>query len=194
LLERHSVERLKKTIPGDRLAVIEEFSPSEGTYIDRDTIRATKVGVKKYDSKRKEVKIEVLQKARKMAMVGDSVIGQVEAVQSNIANVRIHYINDKRSLGGFTGMLLLRSDNRHRRDRKKSLMLKSGDIIRARVTSYMNAIIHLSIDDNENGVMYTTCSSCGGMVRGLNQGVECVDCGFVEDRKLAADFGRAHLK
>ncbi|MEM3437840.1 MAG: exosome complex RNA-binding protein Csl4 [Nitrososphaerales archaeon] len=186
-------KKLKIVAPGDKLAVIEEFSPSEGTYVNESLIRALKLGVVRYNQKKKEIKIEPLKKI-KIPKVGDSIIGQVESIQSNIANVRIHYINNERISNNFTGMLILKPGIKIKRGKEKTIVCKLGDIIRAKVTSYNNATIHLSINDNENGVIYTRCSSCGGNVIRINGRVRCVDCGLVEERKLAFDFGKAKLK
>lgn len=186
-------EKSKGVVPGDVLAVIEEFSSSEGTYINESSIRASKLGIANYNLKKKEIKIEPLKKI-KVPMVGDSVIGQVEAVQSNIANIRIYYINNERSLSNFVGMLVLKPESPMRKGREKAIICKLGDIIRAKVTSYKNAIVHLSINGDENGVVYAKCSLCGGNMNKIGQRVRCVDCGFIEDRKLAFDFGEAYLK
>jgi exosome complex component CSL4 len=190
---RSITEKLKRVVPGDKLAVIEEFSSSEGTYVNGSSIRALKLGLANYDKKKKEVKVEPLKKIR-IPKVGDSVVGQVDAVQSNIVNIKIYYINDERSSSNFTGMLILKPEKQIKKGKEKAVVCRLGDIIRAKVTSYKNAIVHLSINGNENGVIYTRCSFCGGNVNRIDQKVRCVDCGLIEERKLAFDFGKAYLK
>ncbi|MEM3382704.1 MAG: exosome complex RNA-binding protein Csl4 [Nitrososphaerales archaeon] len=187
------MEKLKAVAPGDKLAVIEEFSPSEGTYVNGSLIRALKLGVARYNQRKKEIKIEPLKKI-KIPMVGDIIIGQIESIQSNIANVKIHYINNEKISNNFNGMLILKPEIQIKRGKEKKIFCKLGDIIRAKVTSYNNAIIHLSINGNENGVIYTRCSSCGGNVIRIDGRVKCIECGLVEERKLAFDFGKAKLK
>ncbi|MCP8319282.1 MAG: exosome complex RNA-binding protein Csl4 [Candidatus Methylarchaceae archaeon HK01B] len=185
---------MKKTTPGDKLAVIEEFNASEGAYIDKDTIRALRLGIADYDMKRREIKIEPSRKVKNIPIVGDNVIGQVEAVQGNIANIRIYYINDRRSSSGFTGMLILRSGRSPRKSGRKTTVLMLGDIVKAKVTSYENSIIHLSINANGSGVIYTTCSLCGGSTERLDHKIKCTNCGLIEERKLASDFGEVYQK
>jgi len=195
MLQDHNLitEKPKRVTPGDKLAVIEEFSPRRGTYTNRHLIRALKIGVANYDLKKKEVKIEPSKKIG-VPKVGDSIIGQVDAAQSNIANIKIYYINNKMNFSSFTGMLILKQENSFRRGKGKAIVCKLGDIIRAKVKSCKNAIVHLSIDDNENGVIYAKCSSCGGDVTRIDIRIKCVDCGLVEERKLAFDFGKAQIK
>ncbi|MGQ9468788.1 MAG: exosome complex RNA-binding protein Csl4 [Nitrososphaerales archaeon] len=188
-----AVEKLKIVIPGDKLAVIEEFGPGEGTYMNGDVIRASKSGEVNYELKKREVRVKSLQKTR-IPTMDDSIIGQVDAAQSNIASVRIYYINDEKSPSSFTGMLILKPESSIKKGKRMAIICKPGDIIRAKVTSYKNAIVHLSIDGKENGVIYATCSSCGGNVNKIDQRIKCVDCGLIEDRKLALDFGKAQLK
>jgi len=190
---RSNIGKIKTTIPGDRLAVIEEFKSSEGTYTDRDIIRAFRLGVANFDNKRKEIKVKPSQKLKNVPNVGDNIIGQVDVFQGNLANVKIYYINDKRSYSGFTGMLILRSGSSPRK-RRKTIMCKLGDIIRAKVTSKENAIIHLSINSGDNGILYATCSSCGGGTERFDQKIKCTNCGSIEERKLASDFSKADLK
>jgi len=193
ILQAHhlNVEKKKRIIPGDKLAVIEEFNASDGAYVDRDTIRASRLGMVDHDTKKREIKIEPLQKVKNMPMVGDNIIGLVEVVQSNIANIRIHYINDKRVTSGFTGMLILRSEKTSRR---KATICKLGDIVRAKVRSHENAIIHLSIAANDSGVIFATCSSCGEIAKRFDKKIKCDNCGLIEERELASDFGEVSLK
>ncbi len=188
-----TVEKLKRVTPGEKLAVIEEFSSSEGTYINRNSIRALRLGKANYDLKKREVKIEPL-KRMGVPMVGDSIIGQVDAVQSNIANIKIYYINNSSSSASFAGMLILKPEGSFRRGKGKPIICKLGDMIKAKVKSCKNAIVHLSVEGNENGVIYAKCSSCGGDVDRIDHRIKCVDCGLVDERKLAFDFGKAQLK
>jgi len=185
-----AVGKMKKAIPGDKLAIIEEFNASEGSYIDRETIRALRLGIADYDIMKRDVKIKLLQKIKNMPLIGDPIIGQVEAMQGSIANVRIYYVNDRKSSGGFTGMLILRSGSPSRSS-KKTTICKLGDIVRAKVTSYENAIIHLTLNANENGVIYATCSLCGGNMKRLDHKIQCTNCGSIEERKLSSNFIKA---
>ena len=50
--------RKEKAIPGDKLAVVEEFEPGEGTYEVNGEIRASILGKINIDNKNKLITIE----------------------------------------------------------------------------------------------------------------------------------------
>jgi len=185
-------KNLKKTaIPGDSLAVPEEFLPGRNVYESNGSIRSLLVGKVIRDLKGMEIGIEPLVAPRTPA-IGDYVTGQIESVQSSSANMKIYYLNGKETLGGFSGTIFLRSERIGRDERRTQVKL--GDIVRAKVVSTLNAIIQLSIDDRHCGVIFSLCSNCGRPVsRGDGRG-RCLECGSVEDRKFADDFGREPLE
>ena len=150
-------------LPGDELAISEEYLPGKYAYDDSGRIRALLAGRVVEDMVNREISVKPAAVARTLA-VGDYVTGQVEAVQSNSAGVRIYYHNGKPTEKGFSGMLLLRREPPGRGARTRTYV-KLGDIVRARVSSTLNAIIQLSIDDPRSGVMsliasWTTLLPC----------------------------------
>jgi exosome complex component CSL4 len=178
----------KNALPGDVLAVPEEFLPGENTYSDDVAIRALLVGTVTPDTVKREIHLRPVKRARPPT-VGDIVVGQVESAQTNSANMRIHYINGKATAAGFSGMFLLKSESPGRGPRHRAL-LKLGDIVRARVSSTLNAIIQLSLDCENCGVVFALCSNCGSPLTGGDRRVRCLECGSVEDRQYAPDFGK----
>lgn len=185
-------DKESKVLPGDKLAVSEEFLPGKHTYDDGGAIRALLTGTVKEDRANGEISVRPSSEARVIS-VGDTVTGQVEAVQSASAGMRIYYVNGKPTETGFSGMLLLRGESRDRRDRNRTYV-KLGDVVRARVSSTMNAIIQLSLDGDRFGVIYAKCSNCGQpLLKGGNR-VKCDECGNVEERKFASDFGQLPIQ
>jgi exosome complex RNA-binding protein Csl4 len=185
-------KNLKKTaIPGDSLAVPEEFLPGRNVYESDGSIRSLLVGNVVRDLKGMEIGVEPLV-SRRTPLVGDYVTGQVESVQSSSANMKIYYLNGKQTLGGFSGTIFLRSE-RFGRDERRT-QLKLGDIVRGKVVSTLNAIIQLSINDRHCGVIFSLCSNCGRPVSRADSRGRCLECGSVEDRKFADDFGREPLE
>jgi exosome complex component CSL4 len=186
---------MKKTnvvLPGDKLAVSEEFLPGPHAYDDAGLIRALAVGSVQRDMKNMEISVKPAAKLD-VIRTGDVVVGQVEGAQASSANVKICYLNGKPTEKDFTGALSLRSERRGRGG-PRGPPVKLGDILRCRVFSLLNGIIHLSINEDEMGVMYALCGNCGRpLLRGGNR-AKCDECGNVEDRKLAADFGRVPIQ
>ena len=92
--------------------------------------------------------------------VGDVVTGQIETAQSSVSNLKIYYVNGVPTSAGFVGLIFLREERGGGRGMRRT-QVKLGDIVRAKVVSTMNAMIHLSIGEPHLGVMATLCSNCG---------------------------------
>lgn len=183
-----------EVVPGDRLAVSEEFLPGGHTYDDAGLIRALVVGSVQRDMKNMEISIKPAAEAE-VIKVDDWVTGQVEAVQANSANVHIYFLNGKSTHKDFSGMLTLRGLSGGGRGARRTTPVKTGDIARCRVFSLVNGIIHLTIDEPDMGVVAALCGNCGKpLQKGSPTRVKCVECGNVEERKLARDFGTAPIE
>jgi len=179
-------------LPGDALAVSEEYLPGRYAYDDSGQIRALLAGRVFEDKVKREISVRPASVARTLE-VGDYITGQVEAVQTSSAAVRIFYLNGEPTGKGFSGMLLLRGEPTGRAARRRTYV-KLGDIVRARVSSTLNAIIQLSIDDPHSGVIFALCSNCGRPLQRAGNRAKCEECGNVEERKFANDFGQVPLQ
>jgi exosome complex component CSL4 len=180
-------------LPGEQVAYIEEFEGGKNTYITDGTIRSTAVGTKIYDFKRRIVKIEQ-KNSPMLPKIGDTVVGFIEMLFGSMFSLRILYVNDQKSVAGFSAIASTRVGGsgwgRDRGDRRGRIIFRVGDIIRGRVISLLNSTIHITIDEKEFGVLYTLCFNCGGDTVRLNSSVKCIECGSYEDRKLAHDYSR----
>jgi exosome complex component CSL4 len=180
-----------KVFPGDRLAVSEEYFPGAHTFDDGGIIRSLALGAAKHE--RGEVSVTPASPAKVLA-IGDYVTGQVEVAQSSSAGVRIYYSNGRPFEKDFSGSIVTRSGppGRGRRDTPP---VRLGDIVRCRVFSLMNGMIHLSINEPDAGVLYALCDNCGRpLLRAGGNRLKCDECGNVEDRKLASDFGQTPIQ
>jgi exosome complex component CSL4 len=183
-----------EVLPGDRLAVSEEFLPGRHTYDAKGLIRALSVGTVQKDVKNMEISVKPAVEPE-LIKVDDWVTGQVESAQSNSANVHIYFHNGKPTHKDFSGMLSLRGLSGGGRGARRTTPVKSGDIVRCRVFSLVNGIIHLSIDEPEMGVVAALCGNCGKpLQKGSATRVKCDECGNVEERKLAKDFGESPIR
>ena len=185
----------KPVIPGEKVAVIEEFEGGAGTYSTGEVVRSTKLGKTQPDLVRRRLEVKPVKVRTKMPIPGDEVVGQAETVQGSIVNIRIHYLNGEPNNRGFTGMILLPQEPAMGRVRRRRVIYcKPGDLLRAKVVSNENAIIHLTLDGSDNGVIYAACSICGARLVRMGEGLKCTECGNQEDRKLAADFGSTQIR
>ena len=176
-------------MPGDKLAVSEEFLPGKHTYDDSGLIRALTVGSVQKDVKNMEISVKPAIEPE-IIKVDDWVTGQVEGVQSNSANVHIYFLNGKPTYKDFSGMLSLRGLTGGGRGQRRTTPVKAGDVVRCRVYSLLNGIIHLTIEEPDMGVVAALCGNCGRpLLKGTSTRAKCDECGNVEERKLARDFG-----
>ncbi len=180
-------------IPGDKLAVIEEFEPGEGTYVIDGAIRAHTVGEIHKDMEHRRIAV-IRKKSTGVPRSGDTILGQVEGMQAGLANIRIHRINNQITQRGFVGLILLRQErSKPMKGAKNRVRCKVGDLVRVKVASNLGMNIILSIEDPSCGVIYSVCSLCGGRMNRINERLKCTECGNIEQSKLAPDYGRVNL-
>jgi exosome complex component CSL4 len=195
-----TIEKMKVTpsFPGDEIAFIEEFESDKNTYVDDGSIRSSTVGRKVYDLKRHMVRIEQ-KNTPKLPKIGDIIVGYIDMLFGSMISVRILYINDVKSISGFSAISSTRGISlpggqggwsRDRGDRRSRITFRVGDIIRGRVVSLLNSNIHITIAEKDFGVIYTLCYNCGGDTVRVNNAVKCIECGTYEERKLTSDYGK----
>ncbi len=178
-------------LPGDFLASPEEFLPGKNTYEQEDSVRATLSGRVEKDLSKREVTVRPAV-AAKIPTVGDVVVGQVEAAMTSTAGVRISYLNGVETLAGFPGTIFTRGERGGRGERRT--YVKLGDVVRAKVASTLNGMNLLSIDEPHLGVLASLCSVCGTpLLRGDGR-ARCDQCGNLEERKFADDFGTENIR
>ena len=188
-----SKEDKKPMLPGEHVSSIEEFEGGKNTYLAADgTVRSATVGTRVYDLKRRVVKIEQ-KNSPMLPKIGDTIVGYVEMMFSSMVSLKILYINDKWSDAGFSAIASARigsrADVERRGDRRATF--HNGDIVRGRVISLLNSNIHLTLAEREYGLLYALCFVCGGdTVRTNESTIKCVECGAIENRKLAYDYGK----
>jgi exosome complex component CSL4 len=186
-------KKVEVAMPGDKLAISEEFLPGANAYERSGLIRALRVGTVQKDSVNMEISVKPTVEPE-TPKIDDWVTGQVEAVQSSSANVHLYFLNGKPTHKDFSGMLNLRGMTGARGARRMT-PVKSGDVVRCRIYSLTNGIIHLTIDEPEMGVTAALCGNCGRpLLMGNATRAKCVECGNVEERKLARDFGTAPIQ
>ena len=176
-------------VPGERLGVIEEFTPSSGTYVQEGVIYSKVTGRALLDFPNKRVSVHSVTREVRVPRVGSIVLGQVSSVQSQKAFVRVFKIGDKQLSGFFTGILHI-SDVQLRYVDSMFAVCKPCDIIRAKVISEKNRTYHLSTVDKTLGVVYAFCSRCGYMLELRRRYMLCPRCGKAEKRKVASDYGK----
>ena len=187
-------KKTQPVFPGDKLAVSEEFLPGPHTYDVSGQVRALRAGSVVKDTKNMEISVRPATEPE-LIRIDDWITGRVEGAQTNSANVHIFFLNGKPTYKDFTGMLSLRGLSGGGREARRTTPVKPGDIVRCRVFSLVNGIIHLAIDEPDMGVVAALCASCGRpLLKGNATRLKCDECGNVEERKLARDFGTGPIE
>jgi exosome complex component CSL4 len=166
-------------LPGDRLAVIEEFQLGQGVYLWGAEIRAKQLGSVRYDYKAYKVHV-IPKKAAVTPSRGDLVDGIVYDVAHKYANLKLTSINAVKLRNLLPAVLLLPADERIHTP------VKNGDLVRAKVVGIIGGFAVCSIEGEGLGVLVRHCSKCGD--KSIKIGprlVKCIACGNRERVYLA---------
>ncbi len=171
----------KQALPGDKIAIIEEFETGQNTFDDGHSIRSSVVGMPEFDKTNRVAKISEI-KTPAVPIKGDVIIGNVSALMNNMFAINILYINGKPTHSGLEVICQARGA-------KKRILVRVSDVAMAKVINLLNGVIHATIGEPELGVLFSRCNKCAGNVVPLGSNVKCVDCGYIEERKLSTKFG-----
>jgi len=179
-------------VPGEILAVIEEFLPGENVIEENGFLKSTRIGLIIKNFEKHELKVSPLKK-RVIPKTNDIVYAQVSSISKDdiTAFTKIYYVKDLGYLPHtFTGVLHVANVSP---GYIKSIYeaVRPGDIIRARVVGITGPPFHLSIKERENGVVYAFCNYClTPLSKGSTGGLYCPRCRVSIRRKVSSFYGR----
>ncbi|MDE1842265.1 MAG: exosome complex RNA-binding protein Csl4 [Thaumarchaeota archaeon] len=173
----------KPALPGDKIAIIEEFETGENTFDDGQSIRSLVVGTPEFDKTSRIARINEIHRPA-VAKSGDVVTGSVAALMNNMFAINILYINGKPTHAGLECICQAKGA-------KKRILVRVGDVVTAKILSLLNGVIHATISEPELGVLFTQCIKCGAKVIAMGSNIKCIDCGYIEERKLSTRFGNS---
>ncbi len=173
----------KPALPGDKIAIIEEFETGQNTFDDGQSIRSVVIGIAEFDKTNRIAKINEFKKVS-VPKVGDIVIGTVSALMNNMFAINMMYINGKPTHAGIECICQAKGA-------KKRILVRVSDIVAAKIISHLNGVIHAIINEPELGVLFSQCNKCGGKIVMLGNNIKCTDCGYIEERKLSTKFGNS---
>ncbi len=128
-------------LPGDKIAVIEEYEAGNNACDDGHIVRATVIGESEIDRKERIVNVKN-QSITSIPEKGDIVIGTVEAVMGSMIAVMINYINSKPVKSQVECICATRSI------RKKNVALVK-DLVKLKIIGHLNGAIHATMQDPE---------------------------------------------
>lgn len=179
----------KFVLPGERIAVIEEFFPSLNTFKINGDIFAKIPGFININFKSREISVIPLFPTKPLfPRYNDIVYGIVSRVKDVIAIIDIFEIEGKGILSNPISGLLYVSYVSSYYVKDLFEVIRTGDIIRARVISKNRIPLILSIKGRDNGVIYARCPYCMRPLkrRGLN--LFCPACKRILSRKISSFY------
>jgi len=180
--------RKRSVVPGEVLAVVEEFVPAEGVFTDElGRLKSRWLGEAFFDLKAKEVKV---QPAKSIVAINprDRVVAEVKDVQERIAiaeafiklpNIPLKYRR--------TGVIL------GRRNDSLENIIGIGDIALLNVVNIFRGMVTFDIYSPGCGVMLAMCSVCGSVLEKKENLLVCGKCGNRERRKTVLKYGNMEL-
>jgi len=128
-------------MPGDKIAVIEEYEAGNNTCDDGHIVRATVIGESEIDQKERIVNVKN-QKNTSIPEKGDIIIGTVEAVMGSMIAVLINYINSKPVKAQVECICATRSI-------RKKIGALVIDFVKLKCIGHLNGSIHATMQDPE---------------------------------------------
>lgn len=182
-------------VPGDFLATAEEFVPGDGAYEENGNVYSSCTGVVLLDVRTKKVSVFPKTPTPPVLKRGDIVIGRVEQVREQSANVWIGVLRGREDRQLPLPDLGSIHVSQVRREYVKDLgnQFKPGDIVRTQVINARRRPIQLSTIDDGLGVIVAACSKCRSPLDKEDSKLKCPNCGRVEVRKIAGDYRQGIL-
>ncbi len=183
----------KIALPGERIAVIEEFMPYSGSYpyaYEEDgNIYSSVVGIVKKDLSRRLIAVEPVPKCTRLPMYNDVVYGQVMSViKDTVAVTRIlGKEGGTRYEVTVTGLLHI-SQVSETIIRSIYDAVRIGDYIRAKVISRHGPPYLLTIKGRDLGVILAFCPFCHQPLYRHGTLLQCRNCRLSFKRKISAMY------
>ena len=177
----------KKVLPGDEVAIAEEYMSGEGTYEKDGKIFASAVGELDLDAREKLAKV-ILDNPPVVLQEGDLVIGEVTDAKPAMAIVNVLAQEGRdRAVSSETLASVHVSKLSSSYVEDAGDVMRPGDIIRAQVIQ-VDPSVQLSTAGPHFGVIRALCGRCRNPMERKGRSLYCEHCDRSENRKLADDY------
>ncbi len=182
----------RKVLPGDEVAIAEEYMSGEGTYEQDGKVYSSTVGELDLDPKEKVARV-VLDNPPVVLREGDVVLAQVTDAKPAMAIVTIVQQEGRdREVSSETLASVHVSKLSSSYVEDAGDVVRPGDIIRGLVIQ-AEPSVQLSTAGPHFGVVRAVCGVCKNPLEKKGRGLYCERCERTENRKLADDY-RSFLK
>ncbi len=177
----------KRVLPGDEVAIAEEYMSGEGTYEKEGKIYASAVGELDLDAREKLAKV-ILDNPPVVLQEGDVVIGEVTDTKPAMAIVNIiAQEGNSRAVSSETLASVHVSKLSSSYVEDAGDVMRPGDIIRAQVIQ-VDPSVQLSTAGPHFGVIRALCGRCRNPMEKKGRSLYCEHCDRTENRKVADDY------
>jgi len=179
----------EQVFPGDRVAIEEEYLPSEGTFAKDGVVYAAQIGTLVLDDDECIAKV-ISPNPPNVLKEGDIVYATVGDIRKTMATADVLCKDGtSRRIGNETyGTIHVSKISPNYTD-DVSKELRKGDLIRARVTG-IKPSLQLTTKDEHLGVIRSYCGRCKTeLIRKGKTSLFCTKCERTLPRKLADDYG-----
>ncbi|MDD4251010.1 MAG: exosome complex RNA-binding protein Csl4 [Candidatus ainarchaeum sp.] len=174
----------KVFVPGEIIAVEEEFVAGKNTFEEHGYVKAAGFGIAEFDNVNKEVSITC--KNISNLTENDIVFGKVMLVKDAVVVIEIIKSEEDRVLTVKKGQIPIKLvSNNYVTNLKK--LFKIGDILKARVVSANDLAVDLTTQGEGYGVTIAYCSQCRHEMKKSDDKLVCFNCGSIEERKWFED-------
>jgi exosome complex component CSL4 len=181
-----------EVFPGEKLAVIEEYSDGLGTYQENGEIRSAEIGRTALNNKKRELVVRKTTPEILIPEKGMEVIAEVGSVARKDARIDIFVLDGVHIFPTYSGVVHI-SDISRDYIKNIDIALKNGDVIKGKLVNVVNRLNQTSLEGKEYGVIYAYCSRCGGLLEQKQGKLICPDCGRVERRVIANSYGKEEI-
>lgn len=177
----------KMVLPGDQIAVAEEYEPGEGTYERDGLVFASTPGVLRLDEQNRVARVRPFNPPAEL-QVGDIVYGAVDDIRGMMATTTLEAIHgrDRQISGENEGTIHISNVSEEYTEDIRD-MYHLGDIIRAKVIQ-VKPSVQLTTAEPDLGVVKAFCGQCRGPLDLRGRELYCPRCEHSERRKLARDY------
>jgi len=168
-------------LPGDKLCVIEEYTPRWGAKALKDgTVVALVAGYPIYDRRKHEVSVTPLKRIDKLNK-GDLVLCEVRDVQDKVIGCDVIAKHGAPLKQRWSGVIIYQ-------DAKLSPSI--GDLLIARVENELAGMYNLTINERGLGCVAAFCDKCGSIMHLSSGGsLSCPHCRTTYRRRTVSYYG-----
>lgn len=177
----------RRVIPGEEVAEVEEYIPSEGTYEEDGKIYAALYGELELDNEERTATVKAKNPMTNLKQ-GDHVFCVVTDVRASMAICDVVAVEGKkREITGDTNGTIHVSKMSQDYVQDATKEMRPSDIIRAKVLQTRPSI-QLTTAGPHLGVIKALCRKCRHPLLRTEKGLYCNNCERSDYRKLADDY------